>query len=62
MRARGPDPRAGRLVAEDEEAYDGDEAYLVTRDDLLARDEGIDGGGAAAEEAAVHLLDDDTDT
>lgn len=35
------DPRAGRLVAED----------------LVARDVGIDGGGAAAEEAAVHVVD-----
>jgi hypothetical protein len=61
LRAQGPDPRAGRLVAEDEEAYEGNEAYLVARDDLLARDEGFDGGGAAAEEAAVHVVDDDTD-
>lgn len=62
VRAQGPDPRTGRLVADDEEAYDGDEASLAARDDLLARDEGLDGGGAAAEEAAVHLIDDDTDT
>ena len=51
---QGPDPRAGRLVAEDEVAYDGDEAYLVAHDDRVARDEGIDSGGASAEEAAVH--------
>jgi hypothetical protein len=62
VRAQGPDPRAGRLVTEDEGAVEDDEASLVARDDLLARDEGIDGGGAAAEEAAVHLVDDDTDT
>lgn len=49
----GPDPRAGRLISGDEVAYDGDEAYLVAHDDRLARDEGIDGGGASAEEAAV---------
>ncbi len=60
--AEGPDPRAGRLVAEDEAAFEDDEAVPIARDDLLAQDEGIDGGGAAAEEAAVHLVDDDTDT
>ena len=48
------DPRAGRLLAEDEVAYDTDEAYLVGHDDRLARDEGIDDGGRAAEEAAIH--------
>ncbi len=52
----GPDPRAGRLVAEDEGAHADDEA------DLVARDVGIDGGAASAEEAAVHVVeDDDTD-
>jgi hypothetical protein len=52
----GPDPRAGRLVAEDEGAHPDDEA------DLVARDAGIDGGAASAEEAAVHVVaDDDTD-
>ena len=49
----GPDPRAGRLVAEDEEAYADGEP------DLVARDVGIDGGAATAEEAAVHVVDDD---
>ncbi len=49
----GPDPRAGRLVAEDEGAHPDEEA------DLVARDIGIDGGGAAAEEAAMHVVDDD---
>ena len=56
---QGPDARAGRLVAEDELAYDGDEAYLVARDDRLARDKGIDSGGASAEEAAVHYRTDE---
>src|SRR5450755_553919 len=42
------EPRAGRLVAEDEGAYPD-----VQRD-LVARDVGIDGGAATAEEAAVH--------
>jgi hypothetical protein len=49
----GPDPRAGRLVAEDEGAHS------VEEPELLATDEGIDGGAASAEEAAVHIVDDD---
>jgi hypothetical protein len=52
----GPDPRAGRLVAEDEGAHPVGEA------DMVARDEGIDGGAASGEEAAMHVVeDDDTD-
>jgi Family of unknown function (DUF5709) len=51
----GPEPRAGRLVAEDEGAYPVEEA------DLVARDAGIDGGAASAEEAAMHVVDDDDD-
>jgi hypothetical protein len=50
---QGPDPRTGRLVAEDEDDYPAGE------DDLFAHDAGIDGGGATAEEAAVHLVVDD---
>ena len=49
----GPDPRAGRLVAEDEGAHPVGEA------DLVARDVGIDGAAASAEEAAVHVVDED---
>jgi hypothetical protein len=49
----GADPRAGRLVAEDEGAHPDAE------EDLVARDVGIDGGAASAEEAAVHVVDDD---
>jgi hypothetical protein len=49
----GPAPRAGRLVAEDEGAHPDAEA------DLVARDVGIDGGAATAEEAALHVVDDD---
>jgi Family of unknown function (DUF5709) len=49
----GPDPRSGRLVAEDEGAHPAGEA------DLVARDAGVDGGAATAEEAAVHVVDDD---
>jgi hypothetical protein len=52
----GPDPRAGRLVAEDEGAHADQE------EDLVATDVGIDGGAASAEEAAIHVVeDDDTD-
>jgi hypothetical protein len=48
----GPDPRAGRLVADDEGAHAPEEP------DLVAYDAGIDGGAASAEEAAVHVVDD----
>ena len=52
----GPDPRAGRLVAEDEGAHPDEE------EDLVARDVGVDDGAASAEEAALHVVeDDDTD-
>jgi hypothetical protein len=50
-----PEPRSGRLVADDEGAHADDE------DELVAHDVGIDGGAASAEEAAVHVLDDDDD-
>jgi Family of unknown function (DUF5709) len=49
----GPDPRAGRLVAEDEGVHPPAEP------DLVAHDTGIDGGAATAEEAAMHVVDDD---
>ncbi len=49
----GPDPRAGRLVAEDEGAHPDEE------EDLVARDVGMSGGAATAEEAAVHVVDED---
>jgi hypothetical protein len=53
---QGSDPRTGRLVAEDRGADPVDEP------DLVAHDAGIDGGGASAEEAAVHVVaDDDAD-
>jgi Family of unknown function (DUF5709) len=52
----GEQPRAGRLVTEDEGAHSREEP------DLVAEDVGIDGGAAGAEEAAVHLtLDEDED-
>ena len=42
-------------MAEDEGAHPDREP------DLVARDVGIDGGAAGAEEAAVHLTDEDED-
>ena len=48
----GPDCRAGRLVA-------GDATQGVRTADLIAHDSGADGGGATAEEAAVHVVTDD---
>jgi len=47
------DRRAGRLVAEDEGLGPDEEK------DLVAEDVGIDGAGASAEEAAVHVVDED---
>jgi hypothetical protein len=44
--------RAGRLVA------DGQGAGRTSGDPASARDVGVDGGAAGAEEAAVHLVDD----
>jgi hypothetical protein len=46
--------RAGRLVAWDLD--EGDGPYDV---DYLAQDVGIDGGAASAEEAAIHIVDDE---
>jgi hypothetical protein len=45
--------RAGRLVAPDEGAHTN------TTKELVAEDEGIDGGAAGAEEAAMHVVPDD---
>ena len=45
--------RAGRLVEPDEGVRDD------TEKDLVAEDVGIDGAGAGAEEAAVHVIDED---
>lgn len=44
--------RAGRLVG------DGSDAYGDNRNDVLADDVGVDGAGASAEEAAVHIIDE----
>jgi hypothetical protein len=54
-------PRAGRLVALYGDGYDSGDTRQFYEDDstdLAARDEGIDGGAASAEEAAVHVSDD----
>ncbi|MQA35878.1 hypothetical protein GCU49_20245 [Modestobacter roseus] len=45
------DDRAGRLA-------DDDDGVVDTEDELYAEDEGVDGGGASAEEAAVHVVRD----
>jgi hypothetical protein len=45
--------RAGRLVAPDEGVREDEET------DLYAEDVGIDGGAASAEEAAMHLVEDE---
>lgn len=45
--------RSGRLVAPDEGAHDDEEK------DLVGEDVGIDGAAASAEEAAVHVVDDE---
>jgi hypothetical protein len=46
--------RSGRLVAPDEGAHEDEESALV------ATDVGIDGAGASAEEAAMHVVDEDS--
>ena len=47
------DARSGRLVAQDEGAADDEDSQL------WASDRGIDGAGASAEEAAMHVIDED---
>ena len=47
------DVRAGRLVAPDEGAH------ADVDSELMAFDVGIDGAGASAEEAAVHVIEDE---
>lgn len=47
--------RTGRLVSPDEGAHGDDD------DEMFARDEGVDGGAASAEEAAMHVIDDRSD-
>ena len=47
------DARSGRLVAQDEGAAQDEDS------ELWATDAGIDGAGASAEEAAMHVVDDE---
>ncbi|SEE84443.1 hypothetical protein SAMN05216489_08570 [Streptomyces sp. 3213] len=47
------DIRSGRLVAPDEGAHEDEESGLI------ATDVGIDGAAASAEEAAMHIVDED---
>jgi hypothetical protein len=49
------EPRAGRLVAPDEGAHERTEA------DEVAQDVGPAGYASSAEEAAIHVIDDDRD-
>ena len=58
-RAVGQQARAGRLVAQEEEMYTGSDTSLVLEDQIRVHDVGIDGGAATAEEAAVHVIDDE---
>ncbi|MET9843971.1 DUF5709 domain-containing protein [Streptomyces ossamyceticus] len=46
--------RSGRLVAPDEGAHEDEESGLI------ATDVGIDGAAASAEEAAMHIVDEDS--
>ncbi|MDI2129855.1 DUF5709 domain-containing protein [Yinghuangia seranimata] len=46
----GPGPRTGRLITADGEDHSGE---------LLASDVGIDAGAASAEEAAMHVVEDE---
>jgi hypothetical protein len=48
------EPRAGRLIAPDEGTHEDVEK------DEVAFDAGVDGGAASAEEAAMHIVDEDT--
>jgi len=47
------DRRSGRLMAHDQGAHEDAES------DMVADDVGIDGGGSSAEEAAVHIIEND---
>ena len=52
----GSDPRSGRLTAVE------DDPDIAADPDLVGYDAGVDGGGASAEEAAVHLVGEDSVT
>jgi hypothetical protein len=49
------DERAGRLVAPDEGSHED------TEKDLVAQDVGINGAGAGAEEAAMHIIEEESE-
>lgn len=55
VRGEVGEDRAGRLVSPDEGVLPDDES------ELIGEDEGIDGGAASAEEAAVHVFDEADD-
>jgi|ERR1700757_1013824 hypothetical protein len=55
------DPRAGRLAAAEADVYGDGDVRAIQDGELLASDTGIDGGGASAEESAVHVIDDPAD-
>jgi len=57
LRGEGPDRRAGRLASENRD----DEDIDATGGEAVGADAGIDSGGATAEEAAVHVLDEEDD-
>jgi hypothetical protein len=54
-----PDPRAGRLATTEADVYGEDDVPAVQDGELLATDTGTDGGAASAEEAAIHVVDDE---
>ena len=51
------DLRAGRLVTQEERVDGEGDTSVLVEDELVARDTGIDGGAATAEEAAIHIID-----
>jgi hypothetical protein len=52
-----PQPRSGRLLFADAALFPGEDLAGSGNPDLVALDVGVDGGGASAEEAAVHLTE-----
>ena len=53
-----PDARAGRLAAPSDDTDDIGDTLLDRESELYALDKGVAGGGASAEEAAVHVEED----
>jgi hypothetical protein len=52
------EPRAGRLADDDPNENARRFGFSDTESDGVAWDAGVDGGGASAEEAAMHVVDD----